>query len=97
MEPDFIKDVNFFATAFYKAFVIGNGDIIISGIVLLMFGWDNYSTFGRKNISSDSSAYFKYVDTGEEITPALNKERNCFTIYAKPYRPIIFSARMITE
>ena len=95
MEPDFAKDGNFFRAAFYKAFK-DNDSIIISGIVMLTFNWDNYDTFGIKNLSSEKSiAYFRYADTGETIN--YNFHENFFTIYAKENRPIIFSAKMIAE
>ena len=75
----------------YKAVDL-NGDIYIVGMVVLAFNWDNYLTFGRNNFSSDSTACFRYVDTGEEINYTLSETG--FNIRAQENRLIIFNAKM---
>ena len=85
--------MNFFNSAFYKAFKV-NDEIVICGMVFLTFNWENYLTFGIDNISTESFAYFKYVDTGVQIIPTLDQKIKGFSIRADANRLIVFYARI---
>lgn len=83
-------DLNFITNCAYVARTDPKGNILLFGITIIPFKWNDYGTFGRNNLSADSKAFFKYLDDNSVIESHIDAANDKFNITAVENRPILF-------
>ncbi len=87
-------DNNFKASCTYIAREGFGNSIVIFGITSLPFVWTNYSTFGMNGLSTETTAFFKYMDENKVIDYRIDASREMICISASENKPILFYSAM---